>query len=295
MVESLRDALDAAYDKFDNDADEQTTPVESESAPLVDEAVLDETPEPVGEPVEETENDETEVAADDASDETDTGDEAVEEPSPVSTLTQDDERAYMELKQVLEPYRERHALQGMSSAAAVAQLLSAADALQRDPVGSLQHLAANLGVDLRQLVRPEEPPAEDDEIDEYVDPQTKQLQQRLSQLETHLATQSATAQQQQQANLHAEIHEFATAADESGKPLRPHFAAVKQRMSALLQSGASQSLEDAYDSAVWSDPEVRKTLLSDQKKRPRSLKQSALEKRRRRRETSDLKQRQLTR
>jgi hypothetical protein len=40
-----------------------------------------------------------------------------------------------------------------------------------------------------------------------------------------------------------------------------HFESVREAMIPLLESGAAQTLEDAYDMAVWSNPDIRATML----------------------------------
>jgi len=261
MTNDLREAIAAAYDEV-----EAKTPVE-EPIETVEELEASEEAEP--EEVSEPDSGEELEASDDDTEEIEEPEaeaSAEEDPAPpVSTMSDDDTRAYKELQQVLEPYRERHALQGMSSAAAVAQLLNAAEALQRDPVNSLRQLADNLRVDLSQFSQPASDPVDEFE-DEFADPQTQQLQQRVHQLESVLTAQHQQQQQSHQESLHSEIGAFSQAKADDGTPLHPHFAAVRTRMAALLQSGAAKTLDEAYDSAVWSAPDLRKTMLDQQGK-----------------------------
>ena len=118
MTNDLREAISAAYDKV-----EAEMPVEEQVETVEElEAGEEAEPEEIGEP---DSGEELEASDDDTEEieEPEAEASADEEPAPpVSTLSDDDTRAYKELQQVLEPYRERHALQGMSSAAAVAQL-----------------------------------------------------------------------------------------------------------------------------------------------------------------------------
>lgn len=43
-----------------------------------------------------------------------------------------------------------------------------------------------------------------------------------------------------------------------------HFEAVKPRMAVLLKEGQAETLQDAYDQAIWSDNSIRSTLLAAQ-------------------------------
>lgn len=88
-----------------------------------------------------------------------------------------------------------------------------------------------------------------------VDPQVRQLMQERQQLQQF---QHETLQQQNQAALSL-IQEFAQA------PGHEHFEVVQQDMSMMLQSGMAQSLQEAYDKAVWARADLRKSLVEQQR------------------------------
>lgn len=88
-----------------------------------------------------------------------------------------------------------------------------------------------------------------------VEPQVQRLMQERQQLQQF---QQETLQQQQQAVLN-QIQEFAQA------PGHEHFEAVQQDMSMMLQSGMAQSLQEAYDKAVWARADLRKSLVEQQR------------------------------
>ena len=88
-----------------------------------------------------------------------------------------------------------------------------------------------------------------------VDPQVQRMMQQNQQLQQF---QRETLQQQNQAVLN-QIQEFAQA------PGHEHFEAVKQDMSAMLQSGIAQDLQEAYDKAVWARADLRKSLVEQQR------------------------------
>jgi hypothetical protein len=100
---------------------------------------------------------------------------------------------------------------------------------------------------------------------QQVDPNLQHYFDRVQQLEEQLRNQQYAQQQElqrkqqaEQAELQKQIEEF------SSSPNRPHFEAVRDDMSRLLQAGYAESLEDAYDKAVWARPDIRSTLLKDQ-------------------------------
>lgn len=88
-----------------------------------------------------------------------------------------------------------------------------------------------------------------------VDPQTQQLMRERQQLQQF---QHDTLQQQNQA-VQTQIQEFAQA------PGHEHFEAIKQDMGAMLQSGMAQSLQEAYDKAVWARADLRQSLIEQQR------------------------------
>jgi hypothetical protein len=52
---------------------------------------------------------------------------------------------------------------------------------------------------------------------------------------------------------------------ERAKVGKPHFDAVREDMAALLQAGRATDLDDAYDKAIWSRPDLRATLLQQER------------------------------
>lgn len=88
-----------------------------------------------------------------------------------------------------------------------------------------------------------------------IDPHVQQLMHQNQQL---LRYQQMTQQQQQQEVL-GQIEAF------RANPANVHFEAVKDDMAILLQSGRAANLQDAYDKAVWMRPDIRQTLVQQQR------------------------------
>lgn len=88
-----------------------------------------------------------------------------------------------------------------------------------------------------------------------IDPHVQQLMHQNQQL---LRYQQMTQQQQQQEVL-SQIEAF------RANPENVHFEAVKDDMAILLQSGRAANLQDAYDKAVWMRPDIRQTLVQQQR------------------------------
>lgn len=157
-------------------------------------------------------------------------------------------RAY---ESAIAPYRQTIQSMGMDEPAAIAALLQADHTLRySDPATKAQYLAQlaqQYGVDLGQVQAPQP-----------VDPQVQYLQQQMSALRQQQMLWQNSIQQQEQAKAHQELEGFSG----SGKT---HFEAVRNDMADLLESGKAASLEQAYEMAIWMRPDIRQTLVEQQR------------------------------
>lgn len=163
-------------------------------------------------------------------------------------------KAYSQLEEILAPRREAFRMDGMNDAQAVEQLFTISDFASRDPAAFIQWFAQQRGVDLG--TRDEEP----------ADEPANALTQKVQQLEAHIARQEQARQQAEQQTYANQVQQFAAQVDESGNPAYPHFESVRTHMAALVRSGAASTLADAYDQAVYANPETRKAVLEAQSK-----------------------------
>jgi hypothetical protein len=90
------------------------------------------------------------------------------------------------------------------------------------------------------------------------DQQFETLNQRLDRLERERQEEIQQRQVQEQSALTSEIDAF------KAEPGHEHFEAVKTLMGTLLQSGQATNLKEAYDQAIWANPEIRSTLTAAQ-------------------------------
>ena len=154
------------------------------------------------------------------------------------------EGRFTPLAQILEPRRAALSAQYGSVENAVSQLFQLSDYAARNPQEFIQWFAQQRNIDLGSLGsgRQEQPN----------DPfQTKinQLEQTVSSLATQI--------QQSQSSVHErEVQAFAS------DPNHPYFNDVANDMVAFVQSG--KSLQEAYDMAVWANPNTRQQLLTKQ-------------------------------
>ena len=151
---------------------------------------------------------------------------------------------------VITPYRDYLQTLGVDAPTAINALLNADKTLRTgDPATKaayFQRLAQEYGIDLGQ-VQQQAP----------VDPQTQYLMQQMQSLRQQQEMWQNSIQQQERAKAEQEIADFS-----AGKP---HLDAVRGDMADLLQSGKAKKLNDAYDMAVWMRPDIRQTLIEQQR------------------------------
>ncbi len=169
-------------------------------------------------------------------------------------------RVLDEIHEAVSPMQQRLALSGRTVPQYLRQLTAVDDWLHREPVAALQYLAQACGVDLGQL--------------------GSQQQPQNTTPDPHTATQRTLAALQQeiqalkQAPLLSQVEAFSQQKDKY-----PHFDRLRPKMAALIGAGASNTLEDAYEAAVWADPDLRKSVLAEQQKAEAAQRTAAASKR----------------
>jgi hypothetical protein len=151
---------------------------------------------------------------------------------------------------LIAPRRDKLALAGVDEFTAIGQLLAAQDFLERDPNGALAYLAQQYGATL-----PEGFQQPGSQI-QYADPQVQALQSRLDQIERARQDEINQRETEAQGAARFEWETFRTS------PENPYAENVRQEMHALLAAGQVTNLKDAYDRAVWANPETRALLQS---------------------------------
>ncbi len=168
---------------------------------------------------------------------------------------------YQPLDEALAPYRPLLQQAGKTDADAVKQLFAWHQALAGpNKVQAFQALARSHGFDLSTLApasqasqQQQDPNDPRFQLQQALHGTVNPLDQRLSALEQQLV-------RQQQGQLNDEIGAFSKD--------KPHFDRVRVMMGHLMQLGYASDLQEAYDRAVWADPEVRgQVLAAEQAKR----------------------------
>lgn len=148
-------------------------------------------------------------------------------------------------EEMVAPFRQGWALQGIDEYQGVSQLLAYSKALNENPAGLIKFLAQQSGVDLATLAPQSDPDAA------YVDPEIAAMRQELAQTRAQVqAMQTGQAVNSGQAQLAA----FMDAKTPEGKPLHPHMDKVIGDMVTLAQgiraSGQVPQLAEIYTKAV---------------------------------------------
>lgn len=169
-------------------------------------------------------------------------------------------RMYQPFHEVIQPYAQQWAMQGLSPEMGLRQVMSYAEALQRDPKGTLMELAQAYGVDLRQAL--------DDQP--WVDPATQQLADKVQQFERMFQSMQDQGHRAQQETAIREVRAFESEADAAGNPKYPYFDRVWEAMVPMIANGITPDLPSAYELACLRDPQIRAEMQAQQNERART-------------------------
>lgn len=164
-------------------------------------------------------------------------------------------KAFEPFQKHFEPLRQAAARNGASADQGLERLLAANEFLDRDPARAIQWLAEAYGVDLFSAA-----PAEGDKSDyiRSLESRLERAERLASESHSKVTARERSEQEREQASIASSITEFAKD--------KPHFEAVRTHMAGLMQTGVAQTLQEAYEMAVYANPETRKTLLEEQRK-----------------------------
>ena len=159
------------------------------------------------------------------------------------------------IEQVMQPFAGNLQAMGIHPAQAFQRLMVADHSLRhgtpQQKSQMLLKIASDYGIDLGQAqqYQMEQPQA---------DPQVSALQTQLQQMQAWILQRNQQEQAREQASLHSEIAQF------SSDPANKHFEAVRAQMAGLLQSGMAQNLKEAYEQAIYANPQIRALVLAEQ-------------------------------
>ena len=119
---------------------------------------------------------------------------------------------------------------------------------------ALSKMAADYGI---PLVQPSETQQADTSSQPIYD-ELNNLRHQILQQQQYQQQQQQRIAQDQEAQMQEMITEF------SQNDAYPHFEQVRESMAQLLQGGVAESLEEAYNKAAWSNPEIRSSLIQSE-------------------------------
>lgn len=129
---------------------------------------------------------------------------------------------------------------------------------KQNPEQFMRDFARNHGIDYQQS---EQQPVEDDLWADPVDPKIKQLEEQNNAIAAQL---NAMINHQAQ----VQIDEFKKQANQNGELKHPHFDRVKNEIGAVMQyaqsMGKNMSLGEAYETALWTNPQTRAEMIKRQ-------------------------------
>ena len=97
-----------------------------------------------------------------------------------------------------------------------------------------------------------------------VNPEVEELKQRLNKYEQQQQEKEQAALREQFAEVVSEAEAFKKASGHE------HYEAVKLEMAAFIESGVCSTLQEAYDKAIWANPQVRAKLEAERQKAERA-------------------------
>lgn len=171
------------------------------------------------------------------------------------------------VRQVVEPYRMLIEAEGGTQERAIGDLMRTAAIFRvgtpQQKLQSLAGIAKQFNVDLTPLL-PQQP-------GQGAQPQQPMQDARVDGLLAHLQNQEQQRQSNEQRQRETAVTNWMNEKDATGNPLRPYLGDVMSAMGAWVPQIRDQNpslsheqvLQQAYESAIWGNPEIR-TLLNSQ-------------------------------
>ena len=179
-------------------------------------------------------------------------------------------------------HRQQMQSSGLDEIGAIRYLIGQHDMLNKDPVGFLKAVIKQTGAKPEQLFEgysPQAAPAtQTPETEEWIDPAILEVRKQVAELAEWRNQQAQSAQQAEAAQAQRwqnwftqECNKFENAIDDEGLPKYSHLPAVMDHvirlvqtdpaMRSLLSSSPTQALEQAYNQAIYLNPEIRQSII----------------------------------
>ena len=174
-------------------------------------------------------------------------------------------KVYSELDEVFKPYVDEFRRANTTIADYMGSLLAWDDYIKDDPVAAISELVENHDIDLQHLfdyMQSGERPVED--------PHVSEIQSGLEEKDKRIEALEQRYQQMIVENVSREIEAFSKATGSDGELLHPYLEHVQHQLPMFIeqikaqqpQASNAEILEQAYEQAIWTNPDIRKVLLS---------------------------------
>jgi hypothetical protein len=158
-------------------------------------------------------------------------------------------KAFEPIGKVIEQYAHVFQKNGLQPHDGIARMMAVNEMLEMNPRSAIAEIAKAYGVNLQGETAQEANPG---------DARVAELEAELGKIKTHLTAQQRQQYEAESTALAREIADFAKD--------KPHFESVRKVMAGLMSSGAAETMQDAYDKAIYADPTIRQSLQVDAQK-----------------------------
>lgn len=158
-------------------------------------------------------------------------------------------KAFEPIRNVIEQFAPTFQKNGLQPHEGIARMMAVNEMLEANPRAAIAEIAKAYGVNLQGETTQEASPE---------NARVAELEAKLAKVESHLTAQQRNQLQAENNALAREIADFAKD--------KPHFESVRKVMAGLMQSGAAETMQDAYDKAIYADPTIRQSLQVDAQK-----------------------------
>ena len=184
---------------------------------------------------------------------------------------------YQGIDRVISQRERGWAVNGVSPEQALNQIFALSDFAAEQPEEFIKYFAEQRGVDLRTIGSAGSP-GQNNQLGEYVDPELLAVRKQVQELQRNLqqSHQSEKTRQEQAKRAAYEqnlarttemVNQFASQTDKNGRLLYPFFNELEEDIAIELQSKRANTVAEAYNNAVWANPQTRSKMLA----RSRSL------------------------
>lgn len=174
------------------------------------------------------------------------------------TRNSEERKTGSEFNKAVAPYMAQIRSENTTPINAVAELFNMAyflrTATPQQKGAFLWRTAQQFNADMRQVQQGQAVPQQ------QFNPQINAITQQVNTLQQQLKQQQDQKAAAEQEAITSQINTFKADA------AHPHFDAVALDMAAMLQAGRAQNLQDAYDKAIFANPEIRSIVMAEQVK-----------------------------